>query len=56
MAWPTEHLYPVPEHMDDTVVALLEPLGAALHAFDLGQVRFASTVGVVGPTIEVLRA
>ena len=48
MAWPTEHLYPVPEHMDDVTVALLEPLGVALHAFDLGHVRFASTVGVVG--------
>ena len=48
MAWPTEYLYPVPEHMDDATVALLEPLGVALHAFDLGHVRFASTVGVVG--------
>ena len=48
MAWPTEYLYPVPEHMSDATVALLEPLGVALHAFDLGHVRFASTVGVVG--------
>ncbi|MHB1496468.1 MAG: zinc-dependent alcohol dehydrogenase [Acidimicrobiales bacterium] len=48
MAWPTEYLYPVPEHMDDATVALLEPLGVALHAFDLGHARFAGTVGVVG--------
>lgn len=48
MTWPTEHLYPVPEHMSDATVALLEPFGVALHAFDLGHVRFASAVGVVG--------
>lgn len=48
MAWPTEYLFQVPEHMGDTTIALLEPLGVALHAFDLGHVRFASTVGVVG--------
>jgi L-iditol 2-dehydrogenase len=48
MAWPTELLFPVPEHMNDLTVALLEPLGVALHAFDLSHFRFGSSVGVVG--------
>jgi L-iditol 2-dehydrogenase len=48
MAWPSELLYPVPDGMSDAAVALLEPLGVALHAFDLGHVRFGASVGVVG--------
>ena len=48
MTWPTELLFPVPEHMSDVTVALLEPLGVALHAFDLGHFRFGASVGVVG--------
>jgi L-iditol 2-dehydrogenase len=48
MAWPSELLYPVPDGMSSSAVALLEPLGVALHAFDLGHVRFGASVGVVG--------
>jgi|SRR5579875_17432 len=48
MAWPSHLLYPVPDQMSDAAVALLEPLGVALHAYDLGHVRFDASVGVVG--------
>ncbi|HTV13001.1 MAG TPA: alcohol dehydrogenase catalytic domain-containing protein [Acidimicrobiales bacterium] len=62
VAWRTELLNPVPDGFTDTTVALLEPLGVALHAFDLGHVRFAGTVAIVGcgpiglMTIMVARA
>ena len=48
LAWPTTLLHPVPDGFSDATVALLEPLGVALHAFDLGHVRFGATVAVVG--------
>ena len=48
LAWPTALLHPVPDSFSDATVALLEPLGVALHAFDLGHVRFGSYVAVVG--------
>lgn len=48
LAWPTTLLYPVPDRLSEATVALLEPLGVALHAFDLGHVRFGATVAVVG--------
>jgi L-iditol 2-dehydrogenase len=48
VAWPTDLLHPVPDTFSDGVVALLEPLGVALHAFDLGHVRYGSAVAVVG--------
>jgi L-iditol 2-dehydrogenase len=48
VAWPTDLLHPVPGTFSDGAVALLEPLGVALHAFDLGHVRYGSTVAVVG--------
>jgi L-iditol 2-dehydrogenase len=48
VSWPTHLLFPVPDSFDDPTVALLEPLGVALHAFDLGHVRFAASVAVVG--------
>lgn len=48
LAWPTEHLFPVPDGFNAATVALLEPLGVALHAFDLGHYRFGASVGVVG--------
>lgn len=48
VAWPTALLHPVPGAFSDATVALLEPLGVALHAFDLGHARFASSVAVVG--------
>ncbi|HMK96688.1 MAG TPA: alcohol dehydrogenase catalytic domain-containing protein [Acidimicrobiales bacterium] len=48
VSWPTELLFPVPDGFSDATVALLEPLGVALHSFDLGHVRFGSSVAVVG--------
>jgi L-iditol 2-dehydrogenase len=48
MAWPTELLQPVPPAMSEEAVALLEPLGIAIHAFDLGHVRLGASVAVVG--------
>ncbi len=48
LAWPTDLLHPVPGTFSDGAVALLEPLGVALHSFDLGHVRYGSAVAVVG--------
>ena len=48
MAWPSELCHPVPELLSDDEAVLLEPLGVALHALDLGQVRAGISVGVFG--------
>ncbi|MGO9659778.1 MAG: zinc-dependent alcohol dehydrogenase [Acidimicrobiales bacterium] len=48
VAWPTALLHPVPDSFSAATMAILEPLGVALHAFDLGHVRFGSSVAVVG--------
>jgi L-iditol 2-dehydrogenase len=48
MAWPGRLLLPVPDSISDDEVALLEPLGIALHAIDLGHVRSGMSVAVVG--------
>jgi len=48
LAWPTDLLHRVPDSFSDGAVALLEPLGVALHCFDLGHVRYGSAVAVVG--------
>lgn len=48
VAWPTALLHPVPPRLSDVAAAMLEPLGVALHAFDLGHVRLADSVGIVG--------
>jgi L-iditol 2-dehydrogenase len=47
-AWPTHLLHPLPDGLTDAEGALLEPLGVALHAVDLGHVRLASGAAVVG--------
>jgi L-iditol 2-dehydrogenase len=62
LAWPTEALHPLPDGMDSVTGALLEPLGVALHAADLGHVHVGDEVAVVGCgpigllLIQVLRA
>jgi L-iditol 2-dehydrogenase len=62
MAWPTRLLHPLPDGVSDAAGALLEPLGVALHALDLGHVRFGGRAAVVGCgpigllLIQVLRA
>ncbi len=48
LVWPTELLHPAPPVMSDPAVALLEPLGIAIHAFDLGHVRLGASIAVVG--------
>lgn len=48
VSWPTPFLYPVPESMSAEEGALLEPLGVALHAHDLGHVRRGGHAAVVG--------
>ena len=48
MAWPSGLLHPLPDSVTDTDGALLEPLGVAIHALDLGHVRLGARVAVVG--------
>ena len=40
--------HPLPDQVTDAAGALLEPLGVALHALDLGHVGFGATVAVIG--------
>jgi L-iditol 2-dehydrogenase len=48
LAWPEHLVHPVPETLTDVEAALAEPLGVALHAFDLGHVRPGAGAGVFG--------
>jgi L-iditol 2-dehydrogenase len=48
MPWPAHLLHPLPDEMSDAAGALLEPLGVAVHALDLGHVPFGGTVAVIG--------
>jgi L-iditol 2-dehydrogenase len=48
MTWPTELLHPLPDNLTEADGAMLEPLGVALHAFDLGHLRVGGAVAVVG--------
>jgi len=48
MAWPEKALFTLPDNISDVEGALLEPLGVALYALDLGQIRVGDTVGVFG--------
>ena len=48
LSWPTEALYELPDSMDGTDGAILEPLGVAVHALDLGHVHLGAEVAVVG--------
>jgi len=62
MRWPARLLHPLPDQISDDAGALLEPLGVALHAMDLGHVPFGGRVTVVGCgpigllLLQVLRA
>jgi L-iditol 2-dehydrogenase len=40
--------FPVPASMSEATVALLETLGVAIHAVDLGRLRVGDGVGVIG--------
>ncbi len=48
LAWPARCLVPVPDSLDDADVAMLEPLGVALHAVRLASIRPGAQVGVFG--------
>jgi L-iditol 2-dehydrogenase len=48
VVWPSGLLHPLPESVSDEDGALLEPLGVAIHALDLGHVRLGARVAVVG--------
>ena len=48
MAWPRRLLLPLPDSIAGDDVALLEPLGIALHAVGLGHVRAGMSAGVYG--------
>ncbi|MBX3050069.1 MAG: zinc-binding dehydrogenase [Caldilineaceae bacterium] len=48
MAWPERALLTLPDSVSDVAGALLEPLGVALYALDLGQIRVGDAVGIFG--------
>jgi L-iditol 2-dehydrogenase len=48
MPWPERLLHPLPDSLSDVEAALLEPLGVALHALELGRVGRGASAGVYG--------
>ena len=48
LAWPERLAHALPDGLSDVEAALLEPLGVALHALDLGHVRSGTSAGVFG--------
>jgi L-iditol 2-dehydrogenase len=48
LSWPTRYLFPFPESLSDADGAMLEPLGVAIHAVDLGKIKAGMRVGVFG--------
>ena len=48
IAWPEHLTYAIPDSVPDAEASLLEPLGVALHALDLGSVASLRTAGVFG--------
>jgi L-iditol 2-dehydrogenase len=48
MGWPERFVHPIPDAVEDDDAPLLEPLGVALHALDLGHVERGTCAAVVG--------
>src|SRR5512138_3073368 len=48
ISWPQKCLYQLPNSISDADGAMLEPLGVAIHAVDLGKLKAGMTVGVFG--------
>jgi L-iditol 2-dehydrogenase len=48
LAWPQKCLHRIPDSISDAESALLEPLGVAIHAVDLGKLRAGMRIGVFG--------
>lgn len=62
LTWPSELLHRLPDELSYADGAVLEPLGVAIHALDLGHVRLGASAAVVGCgpigllLLQVLRA
>ena len=62
MSWPERLLHPIPDSIGDPEACLLEPLGVAIHAVDVGDVAPGTRAAVIGCgpigllVIAVLRA
>jgi len=48
ISWPQKCLYQLPNSISDADGAMLEPLGVAIHAVDLGKLKAGMTIGVFG--------
>lgn len=48
LTWPNDQLFPLPEGMSAADGAVLEPLGVALHAWDLAKPKVGDTIAVIG--------
>jgi L-iditol 2-dehydrogenase len=48
IAWPADRLVPVPDSLDDDAVAMLEPLGVAIHALRLARFEPGGTIAILG--------
>jgi L-iditol 2-dehydrogenase len=48
LAWPTARLHPLPDALSAADGAMLEPLGVAVHAVDLGHIPLGGSVAVIG--------
>ncbi len=48
LAWPADLLHPLPDALSDADGAVLEPLGVAIHALDLGHLHLGGTAAVIG--------
>lgn len=48
MTWPTKCLVELPDAINEVDGAMLEPLGVAIHAVDLGKIQAGMSVGVFG--------
>lgn len=45
---PAHTCFPVPDSIDNAGMALLEPLGVALHAIDLAKIKVANSIAILG--------
>jgi len=48
VVWPERCLVSMPDNVSNEHGALLEPLGIAIHALDLGELKTGESVGVIG--------
>jgi L-iditol 2-dehydrogenase len=48
IAWPQRCLFPIPDQLSDAEGVMLEPLGVAMHAVELGKLQVGMSVGVFG--------